>query len=235
VADGEADPRSVSIVLPVHNQADHIGGVVEGYLSVMRRLRLEGELVLVANACTDNSADLCRGLTDLNPEVRTIELSQGGWGRAVRAGLASARGDLLGYANSARTSPEIFALMLSYAHAYPEVVLKANRKIRDNAVRRAGSLLYNLECRALFNMPTWDINGTPKLFPRSFHKLLELHSTGDLIDAEFMLACQRAGYPIIEIPLLATTRLGGQSTTNYRSAARMYRGAVALRLRERTR
>jgi glycosyltransferase involved in cell wall biosynthesis len=225
-------PRTVSVVLPVHNQADHIGGVVEGYLNVMRRLALDGELVLVANACTDSSVEVCEDLAARHPEVRTLEQSLGGWGRAVRSGLTVAGGDLLGYANSARTSPEILALMLSYAHAYPEVVLKANRKVRDSIVRRAGSLLYNLECRALFNMPTWDVNGTPKLFPRSFHRLLELRSTGDLVDAEFVLACQRAGYPIIEVPVLATIRQGGRSTTNYRSAARMYRGAVSLRLRE---
>ncbi|HEX5852392.1 MAG TPA: glycosyltransferase [Solirubrobacteraceae bacterium] len=232
MAELEDHPRTVSVVLPVHNQADHIGGVVENYLGISRRLPLEVELVLVANACSDDSLAVCHALAASHPEVLVIEQSLGGWGRAVRAGLASAHGELLGYANSARTSPEILALMLSYAHAYPHVVLKANRKIRDSIFRRAGSLLYNLECRALFNMPTWDVNGTPKLFPRSFHELLKLHSSDDLIDAEFVLACQRASYPIIEVPLLATTRLGGRSTTNFRSAARMYRGAVGLRLRE---
>ena len=45
--------------------------------------------------------------------------------------------------------------------------MKANRKIRDNWRRRLGSLLYNLECRALFDLANWDINGTPKVFPRA--------------------------------------------------------------------
>jgi glycosyltransferase involved in cell wall biosynthesis len=232
MAERVEDPRTVSIVLPVHNQADHIDGVVESYLTVAQRLQLEADFVLVPNACTDGSTDVCWRLAGRHQKIRVFEQGTGGWGRAVRAGLAVACGDLLCYANSARTSPEILALMLSYARAYPEVVLKANRRIRDNVARRAGSLLYNLECRTLFNIAYWDINGTPKLFPRSFHKLLELRSTGDLIDAEFMLACQRETYPVIEVPLLATTRLGGRSTTNYRSAARMYRGAVALRMRE---
>jgi glycosyltransferase involved in cell wall biosynthesis len=235
MAERVEDPRTVSIVLPVHNQADHIGGVVESYLSVAQRLQLEVDLVLVANACADSSVNACLHLAERHREIRTLEHDKAGWGRAVRSGLAEARGDLLCYANSARTSPEILALMLSYARAYPEVVLKANRRIRDSLVRRTGSLLYNLECRTLFNMASWDVNGTPKLFPRSFHKLLELRSTGDLIDVEFMLACQREEYPVIEVPLLATTRLGGRSTTNYRSAARMYLGAVGLRVRERDR
>lgn len=219
---------TVSIVLPVHNQADHIGGVVESYLEVVRRLGLAVELVLVLNACSDGSAEVCLAVERDHSEVRVLQQSAGGWGLAVRAGLECAEGDLLCYANSARTSPQILALMLSYANAYPEVVLKANRRIRDSVMRRLGSLLYNLECRALFDSPTWDVNGTPKIFPRSFRRLLELQSAGDLIDAEFILTCQRWGYPIIEVPLLATTRLGGSSTTNYRSALRMYWGALGL-------
>jgi glycosyltransferase involved in cell wall biosynthesis len=225
--------QTVSIVLPVHNQADHICAVLESYLTVRHRLGLQIEFVLVANGCSDGSADICRRLASDHEGVQMLEISQGGWGRAVRTGLAEARGDLLGYTNSARTSAEILALMLSYTRAYPLVVIKANRRIRDSIVRRTGSLIYNLECRTLFNIPTWDVNGTPKLFPRSFQRLLELKSTGDLIDAELMLTCQRAGYPVIEVPLLATTRLGGRSTTNYQSAARMYRGVIGLRLRSR--
>src|ERR1700683_4412078 len=194
MAERAGGPQTVSVVLPVHKQADHIDGVVEGYLRVTQRLGVDVDLVLVANACTDGSTEVCRELAERNQKVRVLAQDEGGWGCAVRSGLAEARGDLLCYANSARTSPEILALMLSYARAYPHVVLKANRRIRDSMLRRAGSLLYNLECRALFDLLTWDVNGTPKLFPRSFGKLLELRSHGDLIDAEFMLTCQRERY-----------------------------------------
>jgi glycosyltransferase involved in cell wall biosynthesis len=216
------------VVLPVHNQEDHIGGVVESYLRVLRRVGTRVELVLVANACTDTSPEICRELAVMHDDVHAIECVEGGWGRAVRTGLAASNAELVGYANSARTSPKILTLMLSYALAYPNVALKANRRIRDSTVRRVGSLLYNLECRTLFDVATWDVNGTPKIFPRSFGRLFELRSNGDLIDAEFVLTCKRERYPMIEIPLLATTRLGGRSTTSYRSALRMYRGAVAL-------
>lgn len=211
-----------SIVLPVKNQADHLEGVVSGYLDALERLPGKRELVLVANACTDATADVGSRLARERPEVRLVELEQGGWGRAVRAGLAEATGDILCFANSARTTPEMLNLMLLYAKAYPQVVLKANRTIRDSFQRRLGSLLYNLECRALFDVPTMDVNGTPKVFPRSFAKLLELERDDDLVDLEFMLVCRTEGYPLIEVPILATERHGGESTTTYRSAGQMY-------------
>jgi glycosyltransferase involved in cell wall biosynthesis len=185
--------------------------------------------VLVPNACRDRSPDICRSLALRRDNVRVVELAEGGWGRAVRAGLAEASGDLLCYANSARTQPPMLTLMLVYAAAYPNAVLKANRTIRDSFQRRVGSLLFNLECRALFDLPTMDVNGTPKVFPRSFARLLELTRDDDLIDVEFMLTCMREGYPMLEVPILATQRHGAESTTSYRSAARLYHGAWRMK------
>ncbi len=181
-------PQSTSLILPVHDQADHIRRIVEAYVGVLRSKFEPWELVLVPNACTD----------------------------------------VLCYTNSARTTAEMLSLTLVYAHTYPRVVVKANRRLRDNAWRRFGSLLYNLECRTLFDLAVWDINGTPKVFPRTFTKLLELTRDDDLLDAEFALVCRRYGYPVVEVPLLETVRHSGRSTTNYTSALRMYAGAVRL-------
>ena len=195
----------------------------------LERLDEESELVLVPNACRDPSPEICRGLAERHEAVKVVELAEGGWGLAVRAGLDAAAGDRLCYANSARTQPAMLTLMLVYAAAYPNVVLKANRTIRDSFQRRLGSLLFNLECRALFDLPTMDVNGTPKVFPRVFGKLLELKRNDDLIDVEFLLTCRREGYPLIEVPILATTRHGAESTTSYGSAARLYLGAWRMK------
>jgi glycosyltransferase involved in cell wall biosynthesis len=218
-----------SIVLPVHNQADHVENVVNGYLDALARLPGDFELILVPNNCRDETEAVSRRLEAQNGPVRSFPISEGGWGLAVKTGLASADGDMLCYTNSARTSPEILTLMLAYSLAYEGAVLKANRRIRDSIVRRLGSVLYNMECRALLDLASWDINGTPKIFPRSFDKLLELRRDDDLIDAEFLAVCAREDYPIVEVPLLLTQRHGGRSTTNLRSAARMYWGAIQLR------
>ena len=217
----------VSIVLPVYNQADHIGQIVDEYTAGLARVPTPHELLLVINGCRDDSLAVCRRLADRYPNARVLESARG-WGQAVRAGLAAARGELLCYTNSARTSAQDLVLLLLYALAYPDVIIKANRKIRDSAWRRAGSLLYNLECRALFDLSYWDINGTPKVFPRRFEKLLALHEPGDLIDAEFSLVCRRENYPMLEVPILSTRRHGGLSTTGYGSALRLYWGAYRL-------
>jgi glycosyltransferase involved in cell wall biosynthesis len=221
-------PPLASIVLPVHNQADHVGPVVEDYIAALDRVPLAYELVLVPNACRDDTPAVARALAARHPTVRVVESEVGGWGRAVRVGLSAARGSLLCYTNSARTAPEDLTLTLLYAVAHPGVVVKANRKIREHWTRRLGSLIYNLECRALFDLACWDVNGTPKVFPRSMDALLGLTRDDDLIDAEFGAICRHEGYPMLEVPIFSSRRHGGKSTTNYGSAWKMYVGAYQL-------
>ena len=219
----------VSVVLPANNQADHIGEVVQEYAAALGRMPLRHELVLVPNGSKDATEAVCAGLAATLPHVRSEPLARSGWGRAVRTGLARATGDLLCYTNSARTTPAELTLTILYAATHPGTVVKANRKIREHWSRRLGSLLYNLECRALFDLSCWDVNGTPKVFPRSCDRLLRLRRDDDLIDAEFVRTCREAGYPMLEVPVFSSRRHGGKSTTNLASAFRMYWGAWAMR------
>ncbi len=219
----------LSIVLPIYNQADHLAAIVEEYRRELDRLRVPKELILVPNGCRDRSAEIAHALEDAHGDVRVAEAPRAGWGHAVRWGVAAARGEIVGYTNLARTSAADLTLLAIYATAYPEVVVKANRKIREGARRRLGSLLYNLECRALFDLSYWDINGTPKFFPRRFDRLLALRRDDDLLDLEFAVACRTAGYPLIEVPIFSARRHGGRSTTTLTSAMRLYLGALAMR------
>jgi glycosyltransferase involved in cell wall biosynthesis len=215
----------VSVVLPVHNQADHIAQVVKEYEDVLERGELSYELVLVENGSSDRSFDVCHGLAEQDSAIRVVRSPRGGWGRAVRLGLESARGDVLCYANSARTSASDLLLLVLYGLANPQAVIKPHRRSRDSWTRRIGSLLYNIEVRLLFDLPTWDINATPKVFHRDLYSLLALRSDDDLIDLEFYIGCKALNRSILEVPIYSWHRFGGASTTTYGSAVRMYLGA----------
>jgi undecaprenyl-phosphate 4-deoxy-4-formamido-L-arabinose transferase len=220
---------TLSIVLPVYNQADHIGAVVAEYRAALAGLAVPFELLLVENGSRDGSAATCAALAARYKEVRALHSSPAGWGRAVRSGLAEARGDLICYTNSARTSGDDLKRVLAQALARPDQVHKADRQQRDGWWRALGSALYNLEARLLFGVTVRDVNGTPKVFPRRFQALLGLRRDDDLIDLEFCVLCRRHGHPIAQVPVQATPRHGGRSTTRLRSALRLYRGALALR------
>lgn len=218
----------ISIVLPVHNQADHLERVINDYQAALKAIPVSIELVLVLNACRDESPAAARGLAAADDRIRVVETPEGGWGLAVKLGLREAAGNLICYTNLARTAGADLASMLQQALGSEATVLKARRVQRERLSRRLGSSLYNLECRLLFGLPWHDVNGTPKVFPRRYHKLLELRSDDDLIDAEFSAVCRREDYPLVEVPIYSSRRHGGKSTTSLRSAARMYGGAIRL-------
>ena len=218
----------VSIVLPVHNQADHIAEVVDDFETAFVRVNYRHEILLVINACRDDSKAVCDALAEKYSTVRVIDGERGGWGYAVRLGLSEAKGDILCYSNSARTSSADLVLLVLYSIANPTSVVKASRRVRESLIRRLGSILYNFEIRMLFDVPTWDVNSTPKTFYRGVYESLNLTSEGDLIDLEFYAECKRVDAHILEVPIYSMLRHGGKSTTNFRSAFRMYWGAFQL-------
>jgi glycosyltransferase involved in cell wall biosynthesis len=229
------DP-SISIILPVYRQADHIRSVVHEYVDALAQIKAVHEILLVVNGPTDDgSVDVCRSVEGEFESVRAITSEIPGWGRAVRVGIESSRGDLICYTNSARTSAKDLTDVLTTALGQGDAIVKATRKIREGFVRRLGSLLYNLECRALFDLPYWDINGTPKVFPRTFTRLLTLTRDDDLLDLEFLVTCIEEDHPVISVSTFSAIRHGGKSTTGVRAALRLYYGAIAMRSQWRRR
>ncbi len=214
------------MVLPIHNQADHLERVVDQYVDALSSRGIAHEVILVPNGCSDASPALADAMSRRRPTVRAVATARSGWGHAVRLGVASARGDLVAYTNSARTSAGDLVDAVTFAINNPGVVIKVNRRVRESAFRRAGSLLFNLQCRVLFQLACWDVNGTPKVFPRSCTRLLELTSEDDLIDLEFNVVVREERYPVLEVPVFSTARHGGRSTTTVRGAMRIYWGAM---------
>jgi hypothetical protein len=229
VSRSDRDRPLWSIVLPVHNQADHVARVVESYVTALEQSHEPYAIHLVPNACRDESPAICVRLSQRYQAVNVHPIADGGWGRAVREGLSHATGDFVCYTNLARTSATDLMSVLTVAHASPEQVCKAVRSGRDDWRRRLGSRLYNAQARALFAVAVRDINATPKVFPRRYAPLLELTRNDDLIDLEFVATCARHGYPIREVLIQDSQRHGGTSTTDWRTALHLYTGAFAVR------
>lgn len=181
----------------------------------------------MSNACRDESPAICGKLAHTYTTVCAIDTASGGWGRAVKLGLREARGTVVGYTNSARTSPEQLAALVLQSLLHPDSVVKAMRLGRAK-LRRVGSALYNWESRLLFHLVCSDVNGTPKFFPRGFASLFELSCDDDLIDLEFLRICHNKGYPLLEVPIFAGQRHGGESTTRIKTALRLYAGAFHM-------
>ncbi len=220
--------RSLSVILPLYLQAGQVDAMLPELYAAVADLSGHVEIVVVPNGPDDGTVERCRTLGEHHPWLVVLDRQAPGWGAAVAAGLRAARGDVLCYTNAARTRPTDLRTAVSLALLNPDTAVKAVRRTRDAWHRRFGSVIYNLEVRALFGLASWDVNGTPKVFPRQFGELLELNEHGDLIDVEWLIAVAQNRRQLLEFPLLSTDRRGGRSTTRWKSALVMYVGALRL-------
>ncbi len=78
--------RTVSLVIPAHNEEATIGDVIEEF----RPLPFLDEILVVENNCQDRTGEVARGLG-----ARVVKESKPGYGAALMAGMSHAKGEIL--------------------------------------------------------------------------------------------------------------------------------------------
>lgn len=221
----------VSIALPVANQEDHIERVVTAYLDATTGLDCDVEFILAVNNSTDDSLGASRRLAAAHPRRIAVVTTAPGWGSAVRGGLEIAGGQVVGFANSARTHAEDLVRAIRHAVAEPGLLVKGRRVNRAYPLaRRVGSKLFNLECRLLFGLRVADVNGNPKVWHRDRLSPAVLREPGSFLDAEVLICARQRGLPVVEFPITRMDRHGGRSMTDLRLASTLYTRPLSARL-----
>lgn len=87
-----ADPPFLSIVIPAHNEETRLPATLTGIERFLRREKLAAEVLVVENGSQDRTGQVTREASQDFPELRLIEVSPRGKGRAVRVGMLAARG-----------------------------------------------------------------------------------------------------------------------------------------------
>lgn len=79
----------ISVVIPCYNQGDYIEETVE---SVLKQSYSPIEIIIVNDGSTDHSHDVIQKILGKNPEIKYIELKNGGVSRARNKGIEKALG-----------------------------------------------------------------------------------------------------------------------------------------------
>jgi hypothetical protein len=218
----------ISIILPVYKQVEHAEFLVNEYVTSLKNITDSWEILFIVNGQDDGAYKKLSELTQNTYNIHVHKLDYGGWGKAVKFGIAQAKGNLVCFTNSSRTKVDDLIMILEYAKVNANNVIKANRLTRDTYFRKVGSLLYNLENRILLKTITMDVNATPKVFPAKIIKNMNIISDNDIIDAEILARCFKNNIRVIEIPIIVNDRISGKSTTNIISAMKMFWGLYKI-------
>ncbi|OGG04264.1 hypothetical protein A2Z33_03895 [Candidatus Gottesmanbacteria bacterium RBG_16_52_11] len=232
----------LSVIFPVHNEAEGIESFLADALSTIRKLNVSFEIICVENGSTDGSLAILKSISKKIKDIRVIR-SPKGWGNAVRAGIAQARGKLTVYmVSDYQVDPKYIAHIY---HAYRNSQLdgsgyrlvKVRRTNRENTTRLVNSRTYNLLASLMFGVPSRDINATPKVAETALLRRLNLTSDNIAIDLELLLKLQSEGLAWQEIPVPSMRRSSGRSTTNMKAVWEMISHMIGFRygiIRKRT-
>ncbi len=171
-------PR-VSIIIPAYNEEERIGRILEEYCKFFRKEKEIIDIIVVLNACEDDTLKIVKGFQKKFKEIRFLDFEQGGKGFAVVKGFEDALkngGELIGFADAdMATPPEAFYDLIKNIKDYDGII--ADRWHKDSKIipkqslfRRFISRIYNLVVRTLFLFPYKDTQCGAKLFKREIIK-----------------------------------------------------------------
>lgn len=84
----------LSVVIPAHNEAGSIAATVSAIAERLRAARIDYEILVVDDGCSDRTAQIVAAIAVADPRVRCVRSPyRTGFGLAVRAGLERFEGD----------------------------------------------------------------------------------------------------------------------------------------------
>lgn len=202
----------LSVVVPVHNEAGNIAGVV-GEVAAALRGRCDYELLVVDDHSADDTVAVLQGLRGDHPELRVLQLTpQAGQSTALYQGIAHARAAWVATLDGdGQNDPaDIPRLLAARDGADPRVRMIAGWRTRrrDSTSRRWASRIANAVRLRLLRDATPDTGCGIKLVERGVFLSLPYF---DHMHRFLPALVQRAGWQTLSVPVNHRPRGHGQS------------------------
>jgi len=220
-----------SLVIPAYNEEKRIRQFLESIVG------FHGELIVVCDG-TDQTADVvgdvARRRSDLS--IRCLNFDHRlGKGGGVIAGLAEAKGSVIGYVD-ADGSTGISEMLRLFSHLPvadgaigSRWVDGSTMTVRQGFLRLAESRCFNLLIRLLFGLTYHDTQCGAKVFKKEAVNAVLPHmiARGFEFDVELLWRMKRGGFHVVEVPIEWQNK--GDSRVRKRDMIRMLRGLVSVR------
>jgi dolichyl-phosphate beta-glucosyltransferase len=205
----------ISIVIPAFNEEKKIGFDVEVAAVFIDEEAVPGEVIVVDDGSTDNTAEEARNVEIPSAvERNVIRLDKNrGKGYAVKTGILASKGDVVLFADSGTCVPYSNALsQIERIRGGEFDIAMASRRLKDTMIHRNRSLKRRL-LSSFFRLVARIITGVPNRFSDTqcgfkiyrgeiarelFAKCV---TTGFLFELEVLLRALKRGYRIEEFPV----------------------------------
>ena len=210
----------VALIVPAHNEAARLSETIAAYSGALDAAYPgDHEIIVVANGCSDATAEVARGLQPHVPALRVLEIpEQIGKGGAVLEGFRAARAPVVLFADADLATSPASLLGLIEGLERNDIVV-GSRWVRDSVItqpqplrRRVFSRMFNAAARVLFRIGLADTQCGAKAFRREAALALADHVTERrwTFDLDLLLWARRLDYSVVERPVTWADRPGSQ-------------------------
>jgi len=198
----ESAPLQLSVVMPCLNESRTLASCIEKALATMKRLGIQGEVIVADNGSTDGSQAIATALG-----ARVVPIEKRGYGSALRGGIAAARGRYVVMGDSDDSYD--FTQLGDFLHKLDEGfdLVMGNRfqgEIRPGAMpvlhRFLGNPGLSWLGRLFFKCPVGDFQCGLRGFRKDSIDKLELQTLGMEFSTEMVVKATLFNLRIAEIP-----------------------------------
>ncbi len=207
-----ADPTDLvapklSIVIPVYNEEGILPSSVAGLRESLADLGHRYEILFAENGSTDGTREILAEVAARHPDVRYSTPPEPNYGRALKNGILSARGDIvicdeIDICDAAFHRSAIELLDAGQAELVIGSKLAPGSEDRRPVLRHGASLLYNGVLRVALGFRGTDTHGL-KAFRRLalLDVVRDCRTERDVFASELVIRAERAGIRVVEVPV----------------------------------
>jgi glycosyltransferase involved in cell wall biosynthesis len=201
----------LSVVIPVYNEEENLPPLWAELRAVLEALGLRAEVIFVDDGSRDRSAEIIRGLREVDPRVRLVRLkTNAGETAATDAGFKAARGRWVVVMDAdLQNDPRDIPALLGHLDRWDAACgWRVRRGEGDGPVRRASSRVANWVRNRLSDETIQDSGCTFRAFRRECLRELTLYRGFHRFVPTLL---RMRGYRVVEVPVHHRPRRFGQS------------------------
>ncbi len=222
-----------SITIPFYNEENNAENVVEDLVKTLNKNRIVYELILVINGSLDNTPSIIKKLHKKHKKTKVVEVyPNAGFGGGIMHGMKASKGDAVGYmCGDGQTSSQTLIDVIRKFENENLDFCQVKRIKRDDGLKRMFlSKCFNFMYHFLFNIPTSDIGGNPKVMKRSVFEKLDIQSKNFSIETEILVKLGKLDARVGETPVEFKKRQHGKSNIKFSTIYEFTKNAIKYKL-----